>query len=238
MSRGAELTTHMFSEARAMTKISRAAIALIGVAVWFVTQSLLASRGFPNGIGDGLHVFLSPLTEWLAHHDSAANILLIATSAVIDFLGCYLLFAGVMGSTVRPLLGLFLLFALRQLCQGLIALPAPPNMIWREPGVPALLVTYQTGNDFFFSGHTAIAVYGAMELCRYQRPWLKFAAVLIAAIEALTVLTLRAHYTMDVFTAILAAWWVSSIAVRLAPFCDRWLVSSFLTSSTALDWRK
>jgi PAP2 superfamily C-terminal len=238
MSRGTEMATHLFSETKAMTKISRAAIALIGIAVWFVTQSLLASRGFPNDIGDGLHLFLSPLTEWLAHHDSAANILLIATSAAIDFLGCYLLFAGVMGSTVRPLLGLFLLFALRQLCQGLIALPAPPNMIWRDPGVPSLLVTYQTGNDFFFSGHTAIAAYGALELWRYQRPCLKFASVLIATIEALTVLALRAHYTMDVFTAILAAWWASSAAVKLAPVCDGWLVSLSSTWSTALDWRK
>jgi len=235
MNRGAEMATHFFSQTNAMTKISRGAIALIGIAAWFVTQSLLASRGFPEGIGDGLHIFLNPLTEWLAHHDGAANIILVVTSAVIDFLGCYLLFTGVMGTTVRPLLGLFLLFALRQLCQALIALPAPPNMIWRDPGVPSLLVTYQTGNDFFFSGHTAIAVYGALELWRYERPWLKFASVLIATIEALTVLVLRAHYAMDVFTAILAAWWVSSVAGKLAPFCDAWLVSSLSSSPKAAE---
>lgn len=228
MNRGAEIVTHFFSETTAMTKISRGAIALIGVAAWFVTQSLLASRGFPEGIGDGLHVFLNPLTEWLAHDDNAANVLLVVTSAVIDFLGCYLLLAGVTGPTVRPLLGLFLLFALRQLCQALIALPAPPNMIWRNPGVPSLLVTYETGNDFFFSGHTAIAVYGAMELWRYQRGWLKLTAVSIAVIEVLTVLVLRAHYSMDVLTAILAAICVSSFAARLSQTWDRklanWLI--------------
>ena len=37
-------------------------------------------------------------------------------------------------------------------------------MIWRSPGVPSLLVTYGTSNDLFFSGHTAIAVYGSLEL--------------------------------------------------------------------------
>ena len=31
---------------------------------------------------------------------------------------------------------------------------------------PALLVTYGTSTDFFFSGHTSIAVYGATELAR------------------------------------------------------------------------
>lgn len=213
--------------------LARAAIASIGVAAWFFTQSLLALRGFPRGIGDGLHVALGPLTHWLARHDSAANALLIATSAAIDGLGCYLLLAGVIGTTVRPLLGLFLLFGLRQLCQALIALPEPANMIWRDPGFPSLLVTYETGNDFFFSGHTAIAVFGAMELWRRRRPWLRGAALLIAAVEIFTVLVLRAHYTMDVFAAILAAYWVSSVALRLAPRCDDWLARSFLTAPTA-----
>jgi hypothetical protein len=110
MSRGTEMATHLFSETKAMTKISRAAIALIGIAVWFVTQSLLASRGFPNDIGDGLHLFLSPLTEWLAHHDTAANILLIATSAAIDFLGLLPAFCrsdGIDGSPLARLVPAF-----------------------------------------------------------------------------------------------------------------------------------
>jgi len=35
------------------------------------------------------------------------------------------------------------------------------------------------------------------------------------------VLVLRAHYTMDVFTGILAALWVARISERLAPVFDR-----------------
>lgn len=205
----------------ATVKLWRGIAALIGIAAWFATQSLLASRGFPEGIGDGLHALLNPITQWLARNESAANLLLIVTSAVIDGLGAYLLVSGVMGPTIRPLLGLFLLFALRQLCQALIALPAPPDFIWRYPGFPSLLVTYETGNDFFFSGHTAIAVYGAMELGHHRRTWLKRAAVAMAAIEIFTVLVLRAHYTMDVFAAILAAYWAFSVAHKLAPSCDR-----------------
>jgi hypothetical protein len=216
-----EKTGALLSPVAPVPKVVRAAIAVIGVGGWFFTQSLLASRGFPAGIGDGLHILLSPLTDWLAVHKAAADLLLIVTSGVIDLLGCFLLICGVTGPTVRPLLGLALLFSLCQLCQALVALPAPPQMIWRHPGFPSLLVTYQTGNDFFFSGHTAIAVYGAIELSRYRRPWLKVTAVLIATIEALTVLVLRAHYTMDVLTAILAAICTSSFAARLAHSCDR-----------------
>jgi hypothetical protein len=228
----------MVFENSAMTRLSRGIVAAIGIAAWFGTQSLLASRGFPAGIGDGLHILFNPLTEWLAHHELPANVLLIVTSAVIDGLGCYLLLSGVIGPTVRPLLGLFLLFGLRQLSQALVALPPPPHMIWRNPGVPSLLVTYETGNDFFFSGHTAIACYGAMELWRYGRPWLKCTAVMIAVVEAFTVLVLRAHYTMDVFTAIFAAWWVASVAAKLAPSCDRWFKNLFPSGLTPTNRRR
>jgi hypothetical protein len=208
---------------------SRAAIALIGIAAWFFTQSLLASRGFPEGIGDKIHFWLGPATEWFTEHNRATDLLLIFTSMLIDGLGCFLLLSGVFGCSIRPLLGLMLLFLLRQITQALIALPPPDGMIWRDPGVPSLFVTYGTGNDFFFSGHTAIAAYGAIELSRYERPWLKVTAVLIATIEALTVLALRAHYTMDVLTAVLAAFWVSSVAAELALCCDRWLARALPT---------
>ena len=201
----------------------RAAFAAVAVAAWFTSQSLLASRGFPEGIGDRIHLWLGPATLWLASHSGEADILLIVTSGIIDALGCCLLVSGIVGPTVRPLLGLSLLFILRQISQALIALPAPDGMIWRYPGFPALFVTYGTANDFFFSGHTAIAVYGATELARLKRRWMTVAGVAIAAIEAVTVLALRAHYTMDVFAAILAAAWVAGVATRVAPLCDRGL---------------
>jgi hypothetical protein len=47
--------------------------------------------------------------------------------------------------------------------------------------------------------------------------------VVIALGEALIVLVLRAHYTMDVITGAFAAWFASDVAGRLAPFVDGWL---------------
>jgi membrane-associated phospholipid phosphatase len=113
-----------------------------------------------------------------------------------------------------------MLFALRQLCQGLCALAPPPGMIWRHPGFPSLLVTYGTATDLFFSGHTAIAVFGAVELARAGGPWLAGVGALVALVEAATVIVLRAHYTMDVFAAVVAALWVAGAADRVAPICD------------------
>jgi membrane-associated phospholipid phosphatase len=44
--------------------------------------------------------------------------------------------------------------------------------------------------------------------------------ITIALIEAFTVLILRAHYTMDVFTGAVTALWVWSVASYLAPRLD------------------
>jgi membrane-associated phospholipid phosphatase len=73
------------------------------------------------------------------------------------------------------------------------------------------LVTYGVANDFFFSGHTAIAVFGAIELARLRRTWLTGLAIFVAVVEIAAVVVLRAHYTMDVFTGALAAVCVAQI---------------------------
>ena len=200
----------------------RLVVTAIVLVLWFWTQSLLGARVAPaNGIGDAIHNWTSGPNSYFSQNLGAANALLIVSSALIDALGIFLLARWLFGGTVRPFLGLFLLMALRQLMQALCALPPPPNMIWHYPGFPSFLVTYHVANDFFFSGHTAIAVFGAIELSRLRRNWLTALAILIAFFEVATVLILRAHYTMDVFTGVVAALWVAHLAERISPRLDR-----------------
>jgi len=202
-------------------------IALIGVGLagWFWTQHLLAQRFVAAGIRDRVHEWSAPLHAWFTVHPRATNATLIATSAVIDLIGLYLLAAAIFGPSFRPFLALFVLFLLRQVCQVVCALPTPSGSIWRYPGFPALLVTYGTDNDYFFSGHTAIAVLGAIELAHAGPPWLAAVMFVIAALEAATVLVLRAHYTMDVFAAALAAFFAYALGATVAPAVDGWIAS-------------
>jgi len=189
--------------------------------LWFWTQSLIGGRALPDtGIGDGLHTLTAPLNQYLHAHPAAANALLILSSSVIDLLGVFLLAGWIFGTTVRPFLGLVILLGLRQVMQALVALPAPPNLIWHYPGLPSLLVTYAVANDYFFSGHTAIAVLGVTELVRLGRRWLKIVACLVALFEITTVLVLRAHYTMDVFAGIMTALCAAYLADRISPAID------------------
>ena len=160
---------------------------------------------------------------WFLAHPRATNLTLILTSVFIDLFGLYLFASSIFGPTLQPLIAILVLFSMRQTCQALCTLPIPPGSIWRHPGFSSLFVTYGTSNDFFFSGHTAISVLGAIQLAHTAPPWLAAMAAAIAAIEAITVLILRAHYTMDVFAAPFAAWGADEIARRFAPHLDAWL---------------
>ena len=210
---------------RAKVFFLRATITAVALAAWFWTQSLISQRGFPAGtaIGDGLHDLSAPLNQFLHHHPGVADALLIASSGLIDAIGIVLLGQWLLGRSIRPFLALVMVVALRQVFQWLCALPPPPDMIWHYPGFPSLLVTYNVANDYFFSGHTAVAVLGAWELGRLGRRWLTAAGVGIALFEVTTVIVLRAHYTMDIFAGALAALCLAHLAERLAPRLDSWL---------------
>lgn len=208
--------------------ILRILLTVTCLGIWFWTQSLIGARPAPAfGIGDWLHSSTAGWNAYFSRTPAAANILLIVSSAIIDALGLFLLARWLFGGSIRPFLGLLVLMALRQLMQAICSLPAPPNIIWHNPGFPSLLVTYGVANDFFFSGHTAIAVFGAIELSRLHKNWLTGLAILIIFFEVATVIVLRAHYTMDVFTGILAALWVADMSNRVAPRIDLLLARAY-----------
>ena len=219
-----------------MTKVAgrapiwvRVLFVIVALAAWFATQRMIGEReAQPDAIYDAVHVLLEAPHRYLQEHPAAASGLLIVSSAVIDATGIFLLLRSILGPTVRPFLGLLMLFGMRQICQLLCALEPPPGIIWYDPGFPTLLVTYSVATDFFFSGHTGLAVLAAVELARMgtspqgKRRWLAL-GIVIVVFEATTVLVLRAHYTMDVFTGAVVARYASILAARLSPSCDRLL---------------
>jgi len=202
----------------------RAGVVVGALVVWFWTQSLIARKAAArDGIGDVVHDLTSSWHGYLSTNERAANAALIASSICIDLVGLALIGSAIFGPTFAPFLAILIVFALRQVCQSLCTLPPPPGIIWRNPGFPALLVTYDVGNDFFFSGHTALAVLGAIEAAQFGPNWLAVLAAVIALGEMLMVLVLRAHYTLDVLAGAFAAFFAAAVAGRLAPAVDSWL---------------
>lgn len=190
--------------------MTRLLVVLGLIGIWHASQKAIGKRGLPSdGIGDQVHVWMTPIHSYLTSHPGAVRWLLITSSLGIDFLGLFVLHRGLFGPSAGPLVGLAGLLILRQACQFLTALPAPPGMIWRDPGVPSLFVTYHVENDLFFSGHTALAVFGCLTLATLG-PLPLLLGLALGLYEIFTVLALRAHWTMDVYagfvTAVLCFW--------------------------------
>ena len=205
----------------------RVAVTIVAVLLWFGSQSLLGSRTAPtSGLDDALHDWTAPANSYLHESPRAADALLIASSALVDAFGLFLIGSWLFGRSIRPFLGLAILLAIRQLIQALTKLPAPSGMIWHNPGFPTLFVTYYVLSDFFFSGHTAIAVLGAVELARLGKRWLTSLAVLSVLIEIAALVVLRAHYTMDIFAGLITALWATQISAQISPSIDRKLAGS------------
>ncbi|HLW86221.1 MAG TPA: phosphatase PAP2-related protein [Candidatus Sulfotelmatobacter sp.] len=195
--------------------VVRVALTAAALVIWFATQSWIGARSLPaSGIGDGLQAATAPVNSYLLTHPGAANVLLFVSSGIVDILGIFLLAKWIFGASLRPFLGLVIVLGLRQIMQACVALPPPPHAIWHNPGFPSIFVTYSVAHDYFFSGHTAIAVLGAGELVRVGRSWLTAAAVGIVGFEIFAVVALRAHYTMDVFTGAVTALYAMHLAQR------------------------
>ena len=205
--------------ARSVTSFwTRVAVTAAALVFWFWTQSLIGGRSTGLVIGDRLHDVTASANLYLHAHPAAGNLLLIVSSGLIDLLGIFLLARWIFAGKLRPFLALAIVLGLRQIVQSLVALPAPANAIWHYPGFPSLLVTYGVSNDYFFSGHTAIAVVGVTEIARLGKRWLTALGVLIVVFEGSAVLILRAHYTMDVFAGLVTGLYAAHLARQL---CDR-----------------
>jgi membrane-associated phospholipid phosphatase len=216
--------THILASLSWPTIGLRAGVIAAALVLWFWTQSLIARKSPPkHGIGDVVHDLTARWHHYFSTNDRAANAALITSSIFIDLIGLTLIGAAIFGPTFAPFLAILIVFGLRQICQSLCTLPPPPGIIWRNPGFPALLVTYEVGNDFFFSGHTALAVLGAIEAAHFGPAWLAVVAAVIALGEMLIVLVLRAHYTLDVVAGVFAAFLAADVAGRLSPALDAWL---------------
>ena len=204
--------------------LHRIGVIIVALGIWFWTQKLIASKSDDmTRIGDGVHRLTARWHHYFLTHDKSANRALALSSFFIDILGLSLIAVAIFGPTFAPFLAMLIVFSLRQISQLCCTLPPPPGIIWRDPGFPTALVTYGVSNDFFFSGHTALAVLGAIEICHLAPWWLGAAAVAVAIGEAIIVLILRAHYTMDVIAGAFAAWFAADVAARFAPVVDGWL---------------
>jgi hypothetical protein len=198
---------------------------------WLLSQAFLEkTRGRVGGFTDHTHELLAGVNSYLNAHPTLADVVLALSSFEVDLAGVSMIVFFFVRRESRPLLALWLILVMRQLCQASVSIPPPEGMIWRYPGVPTIIVTYSTSTDFFFSGHMALAALLATELtAQGARRWKQAVGWGVVAIQAFVILAMRFHYVTDVVAGLLAA----VAATRLADTLGRWLDERFAPWSLA-----
>lgn len=193
---------------------------VVGIYVfWIITQTLFESdnENYNENYNDNFHNIVDNLHntklfttiyEFLSNNTDITRYLFIFTSLMIDINISYFILGMLLSKKnnydykrILFLVGFGTLC--RQMCQYLNKLPQPSSLIWFDPGFPSIFVTYGTVSDFFFSGHTYMAIlFGSEFMNNGKSTLLKFYGLFHIFAEVLFVVGTRSHYAMDVYGAI------------------------------------
>lgn len=206
-------------------RVIQAAAVCAAYAAWLISQHLLEkSRGPVDGFTDHTHQLLSGVNLFLNTHPTLTNVVLAVSSLEVDLAALSMVVFFFVRQESRPLLALWLILIMRQLCQSSVSMPLPQGMIWHYPGFPSVVVTYSASTDFFFSGHMALATVLTAELTAQRAPvWKQTVGWAAVCLQALVVLSMRFHYVTDVVAGVLAA----IVATQFAEALGRRLDSRF-----------
>lgn len=178
-------------------------ILLFALVAWHSTQTLLMSDIIANQkIIDRSHDFFFFIHNFMKEHTEFTRYNFILTSLLIDVNVVYICIKYLMGGNGRSIFIFFVGLILRQICQFTNRLPTPNDMIWFHPGIPSMLVTYYVLNDFFFSGHTYVALCAGLEIISSKNFWAKLYGTLFIIYEIMLIITTNSHYFMDVYGAV------------------------------------
>jgi len=205
-------------------------LVLLSIGIYLYIQRIIGMMPIPIcSITDQIHIWSEPVNSYLFTHIFTRNMILIFMNSVLDVLSLFILFITIWKRDIRPFLIFFIFFFLRQILQLLVKLPIPDQILWIYPGFPSLLQTYHVSSDFYFSGHTGTSLIAALELSYFKIPWLTGLGFAICAFQAIMVIIMRIHYTMDVFTAIMTVFCFTKFARQVAPRINSFLARLYST---------
>lgn len=195
-----------------------------GIACIFTTQYFINQKPIPDcGITDLIQNLFLPFNQYLHTHEWVRHAILILMNFLLDCMFVFMFVDTIITRNIRPFLTYALFFTLRQTMQLFVSLPLPSGIIWEYPGFPSLLQNYHVSNDLYFSGHAGISLIAALEMSSFGKRWLTCLGFAIFAAEALLVIAMQIHYTMDVYTAIITVFCITDLSCHLAHPINRWL---------------
>ncbi len=130
-----------------------ALIMAITIPIYFVTQSFIGDMPPPDcGIGDRLQAWTAAINKYLHEHGRLANALIIAYAAIGDIVILFLIIDCLWRSSIGPMLPILFFLVLREVMQGLIALPEASGLILALSRFPFVIFSLQREHRLLFLG--------------------------------------------------------------------------------------
>jgi hypothetical protein len=167
---------------------------------------------FPNdSLGcyyDSLHLLFADLNSFFTTSLKSKYALLIFASAIIDILVFYTLYLWIFKWQDWVLVtSIIMFYTFRIIILSFYQQTFPDNYIFEYPGFPSPTVSYLKTNDFFYSGHVGFPCVFVMEFFKRKYYKMTITTIAIILIEGVMMLSLRGHYSLDLFFGIIAGFY-------------------------------
>lgn len=203
---------------------------LIISVITILTLNTIYGFAMPKGevacLDDRLFNLTASINAYFATHSLQKQILLATSSLLIDSLIVITAIHWVLYSkTWRLVLALIFFYLFRGIVQCLFQMRFPNGYLWDYPNFPSLTVSYLKTNDFFFSGHVGLPILIAREWKTNNNNILFGISIGICAIEIMTMIFLRGHYTIDLIAGVIFALYFYEVCASLSKYVDNisWL---------------
>jgi len=153
-------------------------------------------------------IVLKGFTDYLSQILQLRDIILIFASLALDFLFFFTIINFICyGNSSKFPFGFLIFFLFRSaVVQNLFVLKMYDTYLFDFPGFYSICVPLYPANDFFYSGHIGTCLllsFYVRDNVKYKLPF--FIACVIIMIETIVMITLRAHYSIDIIFGFIAA---------------------------------
>jgi hypothetical protein len=134
----------------------------------------------------------------------------------------FLILYAIKGNSWKHIIALLTFYLFRgTLIQSINILEFYDLYIWGYPGFPSLTVNTERTSDFFYSGHTGVAFLLALIFRDYEYRLFYYNGIILTLLQAFSMTTTRAHYSIDVIFGFIAAHYFYMFGRKLGGYLDR-----------------
>lgn len=173
--------------------------------IWILSQNFINYKNDFNKFVDRSHTTTSVIHKILKNNMIITKSSFIISSLIIDTIMSLIIIDYIFYNNSIEIKILLYTMIIRQINQCIISFPKPEEILWTNPGFPSIFVTYEVTNDFYFSGHTSLAVISGMFLQRYG--YIILGQINIVFQISLLIFT-RSHYFPDIITGFIIPYFI------------------------------